>query len=144
MSDDPFSDVKHYTQGAGSLGGIFEGSEGLGALHAADTRFQPTGHGLLIECTCQQCGMPAGIEASWDELTYISMKMVPPGWFRNPQQGLICPHVGCARCAMILGVGLTPQECERALRGGIDASYITAQQVQQAMAYIRSKPGPQV
>lgn len=141
MSDDAFSDVKHYHS---ATGGIFEGSEGLGELGKATTPFQQTGRGLKVEYTCQHCGCPSGIEADWEELTYIAMKMVPANWFKDDQHGIIRPKVGCPRCAMIVGVGLTPQECERALRGGVDAGYISGQQVQAAMAAIRSKPGPQV
>ena len=141
MSDDAFSDVKQYRS---SLGGIFEDSEGLGALHQARTQFQQTGRGLLMEYTCQHCGLPSGIEADWEEITYIAMKRVPAGWFKDDEYGIVRPKVGCARCSMLVGVGLTPQECERAIRGGIDAGYITQQQIQKATAYIQGKPGPQV
>jgi hypothetical protein len=141
MSDDAFSDVKQYRS---SLGGIFEGSDGLGALHKSTTAFQPTGRGLIAEYTCQHCGLPSHVEADWEELTYISLKRVPSGWFKDDEHGIIRPKIGCPRCAVMVGVGLTPQECERALRGGIDAGYITGQQIQQAIAYIQGKPGPQV
>jgi hypothetical protein len=141
MSDDAFSDVKHYET---ALGGIFEDSEGLGALHKAKTGFQQTGRGLFVEFTCLHCGMPGGIEADWEELTYISMKREPPGWKHDRQHGIMRPHLGCQRCAMVVPVGLTPQECERALHGGIEAGYISREQVQRAVAHIQSKPGPQV
>lgn len=136
INDDPFSDVKKYRQ---ALGGIFEASDGLGELNQARTAFQQTGQGIRLECTCQNCGLPNGIDCDWEELTLISMKLTPQGWYKNDQHGVMMPHVGCAKCGMAVAGGLTPQDCDRALVGGIEAGYITQQQVQQAKAHIANR-----
>jgi len=144
MSDreDAFSDVKQYRAGVG--GGIFEGSEGLGELNQARTNFSRTRTGLTIEVPCQQCGQPNGIEVDWEELIRIMMKMVPPNWFLDAQHGLVRPHVGCRGCAVLIGVGLTPQECQRAVNGGVEAGHLSKEQVARAIQYLQSLPSGQV
>lgn len=139
--DDAFSDVRQYRT---AMGGIFEDSDALGELHQAKTTFSPTQTGLLINAVCHNCGMPNGIEADWTELIRIMLKMVPPNWYLDQQHGVVCPRVGCMRCSMMMTVGLNPQECERAVRGGVDAGHVSQGQVQAAIQHLQGMPRPQV
>lgn len=137
MSDreDWFSDVKPLVSG---LGGIFQGSDGLGELSKVSTPFQQTGQGIRAEFQCQNCGSPIGVEADWTELTYIMMKIPPPHWYKDQRAGLMRPEVGCSRCGEIVSVGLTPQECQKAINAGVEAGFISLQQVNQAVQRIKS------
>jgi hypothetical protein len=138
MDNDPFSDVRKYKQ---SLGGIFEASDGLGELNQARTSFQQTGQGIRLDSTCQNCGLPNGVDVDWGELTAIMMKLAPQGWIKDDRNGVMMPHVGCAKCGVAVSCGLTPDDCKRALHGGIEGGHITEQQVAQAQAHIANRTG---
>lgn len=142
MNNDPFSDVKKYRS---ALGGIFEQGDGLGELNRANIRFQEPEHGMVkgicLESACQHCGLPNGVDVDWEELTLILMKLAPAGWIKNDQFGLMMPHVGCAKCGQAVASGLTPEDCKRALHGGVEAGYITEAQVAQAQQHIATRMG---
>jgi len=134
--EDYFSDVHHLKS---ALGGIFDESDGMKRLGEARTRFRQDKGGIAVDFQCQHCGLPGAITVDWDELTYIMLKLEPPGWFKDPKAGVMRPRLGCRGCNVLIEVGLNPQECQRSIVGGVEAGYITEAQVQRATQHIANK-----
>lgn len=137
MSDDDFSDVPE----ALGLGGIFTG-DGLSDHNNVPVKL--TREGYLVSTKCERCGRPRQVTVSFQEMAFIALGRVPPGWFYNPQKGVMCWGQGC-NCSDVVRpypFGLTPNECSTNLNKAVTYGYISPVQAQQLQRNVQSVPLP--
>jgi hypothetical protein len=131
---DYFDDVPEIL---GGLGGLFEGSEGLGELHKVKHRMDPGGTGFVYSMQCENCGRNVNIGVTWLELVQCANKKLPidprsrQPWRYDAHQGGCCPPVGCGGCRRPLMILFYPDECEKRVHEGIQSQKVNVQWVQQ-------------
>jgi hypothetical protein len=136
MADNPYSHLTNQSQieafadmdsflrrqGAGALGG-----DGVEAFLTPEVRPTPSGISIGTKCESGDCSIQ--VDVTWPELVFIANQVAPPQWYYF--QGHLRPHVGCPRCGKEVQVGLTPEECQKYVKSGIQAGRVSPQQVQQ-------------
>lgn len=117
-----------WDQDAAGLG-VFDGG---GARHLEQTTRTMTPEGLVYRCVCPRCGTMNALTVRWgDEVIPIAYSYVPRGW--QAGHGGMFPVLGCASCKDQIMVVITPDECQKSLKGAVSAN-IVSQQAIQAMA----------
>lgn len=134
---DAFGDVQN------TQSGIF-GSEQAGlepALRNHDAVVaRPSKAGVVLQMSCQGCGIPTHITTEWPEMVALKYGVNPVVAFRDhriikdptpweflPHEHAWRPAMKCSRCGFNLPVRIEPHEPEKYLAAGRRAGYINRQ-----------------
>jgi hypothetical protein len=132
-NEDHFADIRHQiNSGTGVLSG--EGAD----LHYQATPSREQG-GIGYQCRCDNCGMTSKITISWDEFIIGSCQQLPPGWTPQPRFGAFTPNIGCGQCRALIPLMLTPDECGKQVRAGVNSGQLDPNYVAQANQQIRGR-----
>ncbi len=125
MSDDDFNN------GYGSLSG-----DGIDVHNSVKTAVKR--EGTEFKLRCDKCNKMLVVTVPYDELTVLGQGMLPPNrsWRHDAFHGCFMPNAACS-CYEDIRLGVTPDECNRHLRSGIAAGYVSEAQVSALVARIR-------
>ncbi|MCP4242344.1 MAG: hypothetical protein GY772_17455 [bacterium] len=153
---DAFGDVRN-TQ-TGIFGSEQAGLEPALRNHDAVTA-KPTSEGLVLQMTCQGCGVPTHITAEWPEVVALKYGVNPVVAFRQhrvlsdptpweflPHEHAWRPALKCSRCSFNLPVRIEPHEPEKHLAAARRAGFINRtgeDQVSRIAASVSAQQGRQ-
>lgn len=132
---DHFDDVRHIVN---AQHGVLSGDGAESHYHA---REKPSASGVAYQLPCDNCGRVASIDVSWDEFSVGAAGALPPGWIYSAQFAAMHPNIGCPGCRALLPLMLTPDECGKKVRAGVNAGAIDPNRVQQIQQQVRAQQG---
>lgn len=123
-----------FNTGYGSLGG-------LGTEHHDSVKTAVTNEGVVNQLQCDKCGRRLVITIPWTELIFMSEKRLPPNnsWKHDGYHGVFLPNAHCPHCQDSVRLGMTPQECQKHIRAGIDAGRVAERDVAVYVAQVRGQ-----
>jgi hypothetical protein len=132
---DHFDDVRHLVNsGTGVLSG-----DGADEQYRAAPSREPGGIGY--QCRCDNCGLTSKITISWDEFIIGANQQLPPNWQYQPRFGAMTPNVGCGQCRAMVPLMITPDDCAKQVRVGVNSGQLDPAYVAQANQQIQARAG---
>lgn len=136
---DYFDDVEGLVDG---LGGLFEGSAGLGEMNRVTHQMSQDGAGFVYRVQCENCGRAVSLLVTWPEFIYMGNRRLPidprtrQPWRYDAHSGTVSPNAGCGGCRRAIPIAFTADEGQKRVQEGVAAQKLSPQYIQQVEQHL--------